>query len=1072
METPSFLEDDISKLPALDLLIKMGWEYLSPKEALVLRNNKKSAVLLEPLIDEQLRATGHYSYRGEVSSFPDSAIRSTKDALRDYIYDGLVRTNEKVYDLLTLGKSIELNIAGEKTSKDLHFIDWKNPHNNRFHVTQEFEVERTASWETRRPDLVLFVNGIPFVVIECKRPDLTTVDPITEAISQQIRNQKDENIPKLFVYAQLLLGLATNNCSYGTTGTPAKFWATWREQDDIDPKIRELVSKKLSDKVVSQLIEDSANADRPDRRKRAKDYLTELQTTTRLPTEQDRILFSLCRPERLIELVHQFVVFDQGERKIARYQQYFAVKEAVRRVVSYNESGNRQGGVVWHTQGSGKSITMVMMAKAIALHPQIVNPRIVLVTDRVDLDDQLYGTFKSCGLEPFQAKTGSHLMELLSGNKAALVTTIINKFHAGLKGKRFKDESTNIFVLVDESHRTQYGTMNVAMQKVYPNACYIAFTGTPLNKTEKNTATKFGGFVGRPYKIDDAVRDKAVVPILYEGRHVPQSVNDTALDKWFERVTENLTEDQKKDLKKKFSTSDSLAAAEQRIKVEAYDIADHFLKTWKGTGFKGQLVASKKRTALLYKKFLDERGGISSEVLISPPDTREGHEDIGDEPTDEVQAFWKKMMQKYGNDENYNKTLINAFKKSEEPEIIIVVEKLLTGFDAPRNVVLYLTTSLKEHTLLQAIARVNRLHEGKEFGYVIDYYGVIESLDEALTHYRNWNEFDPEDVEEAIINVKREVAAVPQRFSDLWDIFKTISNKSDSEEYERYLADEAVRHRFYEALSAFGRSLQVALSTVDFTDNTPSDTIARYKKDLKFFLSLRTSVQRRYGEKVEFKEYEGRIRKLVDTYVTSDDVMSLTDLVNIFDTEKFQQEVSKITGEAAKADTIASRTKKTISEKMEEDPAFYKKFSALLEEAIKAFREKRITEAQYLTQVTDIMESVRNRTGDEIPEVLKNNDAAKAFYGTIAEALKVAEAEPPYGSKNDLGIIALEIDRIIRNRLVVDWIHKPDVMNQIKNDIDDYLFDLKNKQSLNLSVDQIDRIMEQALDIAKHRYAR
>jgi type I restriction enzyme R subunit len=1062
-QTPSFLEDDISKIPALQLLINMGWEYLTPKEALSLRNNKKSAVLLDSILDERLRAINEITFRGESFQFSDSNLQNAKDSLRDYLYDGLVRTNEKIYDLLTLGRAMQQTIVGDTKSFTLNFIDWKNPQNNKFHVTQEFEVERTASWETRRPDIVLFVNGIPLVVIECKRPDLRNIDPIEEAISQHIRNQKDENIPKLFVYSQILLGLATNQSSYATAGTPAKFWAQWREDENIDESLKPLLNKKLDADTKKRLFEEGEP--------RVKRYFDDLEQTERLPTEQDRTLFSICKPERLLELTFQYIVFDEGEKKIARYQQYFAVKEALRRITQQKES-NRQGGVVWHTQGSGKSITMVMLAKAIALCPAITNPRIVLVTDRTDLDDQIYGTFKSCGLEPQQAKTGAHLIELLSGNKAALVTTIINKFHAGLKGRKFSDSSPNIFVLVDESHRTQYGTMNVAMQKVYPNACYIAFTGTPLSKAEKNTAQKFGGFIGKPYKLDDAVRDDAVVPILYEGRHVPQTVNDTAIDKWFERVTETLSDEQKKDLKKKFSTSDKLNEAEQKVKVEAYDIAEHFRTTWKGTGFKGQLVAQNKRVALLFKKFLDESNHVTSQVLISGPDTREGHDDIYDETPSEVQIFWKKMMEKYGSDENYNKSLINAFKKTDEPEIIIVVEKLLTGFDAPRNVVLYLTTNLREHTLLQAIARVNRLCEGKEYGYVLDYYGVIKNLDDALTEYRNWNEFDAEDIGETVINVAKEVAALPQRYSDLWDIFKTIKNKSDNEEYERYLEDEAVRHRFYEKLSVFGRTLQIALSTVEFSTKTPAETVFKYKRDLKFFLNLRASVQRRYAEKIDFKEYEGRIQKLVDTYVSSDEVMPLTELVNIFDQEKFQLEVAKVVGDAAKADTIASRTKKTITEKMVEDPAFYKKFSAILEAAIKAFREKRITEAQYLAQVTNVMESVRNRTDEEIPEALKDNDAAKAFYGTIAEALKVAEAEPPYGEKANLAIVALEIDKIIRARLVVDWTKKPDVMNQIKNDIDDYLFDLKNNSSIKLSVEQIDLIMEQSLDIAKHRYAR
>lgn len=870
------------------------------------------------------------------------------------------------------------------------------------------------------------------MVIECKRPDLRSGEPLREAVSQQIRNQKEDEIPKLFIYSQVLLALSGNDAEYGTCGTAAKFWAKWKELSSDDTSLKGVLNESISEPEQERIFKDS--------RLEVRKYFSEVWKAERQLTDQDRVLYAMCRPERLLELSYQYIVFDGGVKKIARYQQYFAVQEALKRILGDKKDGalykktldKREGGVVWHTQGSGKSLTMVMLAKAIALSSEITSPRVILVTDRVDLDEQIYGTFKNCGRDVEQAKTGRDLIDILESNRSAIITTLINKFTAGLKYRKFSDESSNIFVLVDESHRTQYGAMNVAMQKVFPNACFIAFTGTPLRKKEKSTADKFGGFIGTPYTILDAVQDKAVVPILYEGRHVPQNVNDDAIDRWFERVTEHLSDDEKKDLKHKFASSDQLNQAEQKIKVIAYDVSEHFLHNWKGTGFKGQLVTPSRLSALLYKKYLDECGYVSSDVLVSAPDTREGHEDPEEETSSELQQFWKKTLKRFGTEKKFNDEIISAFKHGEDPEIIIVVDKLLTGFDAPKNTVLYLTRGLKEHTLLQAIARVNRLYEGKEFGYVIDYYGVLGELDKALQEYSSWEDFDAKDLQGTITNVDKEAESLPQRHSELWDLFKSLRNKSDTEEYEQLLGDEALRERFYEKLSLYARTLQLALSTVKFTTETAEKKIEVYKKDLRFFLNLRTSVQRRYAEKVDFREYETRVKKLVDTYVTSDTVTSITELVNIFDAEKFQAEVERVTGEAAKADTIASRTKKTIIEKMQEDPAFYKRFSALLEEAIKAFRQRRITEAQYLAQVKDIMESVRNRTGDDIPDELKDNEAAKAFFGTIAETLKnstlkVAEDEPGYGINGEklvaLTEIALEIDRFIRSRLVVDWVY-------------------------------------------------
>lgn len=1064
-QTPSFKEDHVSQIPALQMLIKLGFNYLSPVEALKLRYEKLSNVILDDILIEQLRKINRINYKNKEYLFSESNILDAVNALKDFpLTDGLIRTNEKVYDLLTLGKSFEQNIEGDRKSFSLKFIDWENISNNVFHVTEEFEVQRIGSNSTYRPDIILFVNGIPLVVVECKRPDIK--NPLEEAISQHIRNQQDDGIQNLFIYSQILLSLSENEAKYATTGTKSEFWAKWKEQFKtkeeefkFEEGLKIFRNQPLNNEVNNKLFSS--------RFKYVKNYFNDFEKEELTVSEQDELLYYLCNPERMLDLIYKFIVYDTGLKKITRYQQYFAVKNTLNKI-RVKEQGKRIGGVIWHTQGSGKSITMVMLAKSIALDKSIKNPRIILVTDRIDLDDQIYRTFQSCGKEVSQAKSGRHLMKLINDVTEDIITTLIDKFEAVLNIREFNNESSEIFVLVDESHRSQYGIANVKMQKVLPNACFIGFTGTPITKKDKNTLIKFGGLIDNPYTIDKAVDDKAVVPLLYEGRHVIQNVEEKPIDNYFEMVCEPLTVYQKADLKKKYSSADHLNEAEQKIYRIAWDISMHFKNEWQGTGFKGQLATSSKNAALRYKEYLDEIGLVDSEVLISAPDQREGYEDIYKPPTD-VQLFWKNMMARFGNESVYNKQLINAFKNDEKPEIIIVVDKLLTGFDAPRNVVLYIAKNLKEHTLLQAIARVNRIYEGKDFGYIIDYYGILGNLDEALTSYAELSDFEEEDLINTMISINKEVEKLPQLHSQLWDIFKSIRKSEDVEKFQKLLSDNELRDKFYSRLSEFSRVLKIALSTVSFNCDTPEENIKIYKDDAKFFLSLRATVQQRYSDKIDYKQYEAQIQRLINTHIKSDEIIKITDPVNIFEKEKFQTEVEKMVGSAAKADMIATRTAKSISEKIDEDPVFYKKFSKMLEEVIEEFRLKRISDAEYLNKVKEIMNSVVNRTGDDLPEILKGRDVAKAFYGISLESIEkyVNQEFDPSKISAELGV---EIDNIIQRNIVVDWHSNVIVQNKMRQEIDDYLFSLKDIHSIDLPIEEHDIIIEKSIEIAKHRY--
>ena len=1078
MAVPSFKEDHISQLPALKLLMNMGWQYLSPEQALEARGGRTSNVLLETILKEQLQVINTIEYKGKEFPFSDANVNNAILAIRDLpVQDGFMAANRAFYELITLGKSFEQSVLGDKKSFSFQYIDWKHPENNTYHVSEEYSVLRSGSSEHYRPDIVLFINGIPMVIIECKSPKIK--DSIDKAIEQHLRNQQEDGIRSLYQYSNLVLGLTTHQAKYATTATPKEFWSFWKELFKTKgeetawlDKLQALKNQPLPVTERTTLFQE--------RYKNVWTYFRNLEKEEQMITEQDKLLFSFCQPERLLDLFFNFTLYDNGIKKVTRYQQFFAVHNTLDKIVKTDNNGLRKGGVIWHTQGSGKSLTMVMLAQLIATHPQIKNPKIILVTDRIDLDDQITETFKKCQIPVENAQTGKHLVELLSGTGDAVITTLIHKFEAAVNRAKEGFDSPDIFVLVDEGHRSQYGTFNIKMQKVFPKGCFIAFTGTPLMKKEKSTANRFGGLID-VYSITEAVEDGAVVPLLYEGRHNLIEVNEKPLDNYFDRVSEPLTPYGKAALKRKFSSTNQLNKAGEVIYARAWDISDHYEQNVQDILFgslkaKGQLVAPNKTTAIRYRECIKEIGKVNCEVLISAPDIRENYDDAFEESDDLILKFWKAMMDKYGSPENYEKSLINAFKKQDHPEIIIVVDKLLTGFDAPNNYVLYLTRQLKEHTLLQAIARVNRLAPGKEYGLIIDYYGNLENLDTALETYSGTNTFDAADLEGTLTNISEETKKLPQVHSEVWDIFKEIKNKYDEPAYEELLQDEAVRHIFYEKVSAFARLLKLALSSFEFISMTPERQINKYKQDAKFFLGLRISVKRRYFDDLEYKEYEPQVQKLIDKHITTEgEILRITEMVNIFDKEERDREVEKVTGKAAKADHIASRTIKAINVKMNEDPVYYKKLSRLIRDTIEDYHQHRISEADYLNKAREYEDRFYNGRQDNIPENLVGNDTGIAIYNLVNEIFK-GHLKRTESTQNIAAVMAEGIDDVIKSivfengKPIIDWVNKLDIEGRIKIEIDDYLFDLKAQQDIELPFDLIDELVEEGLKVAKLKY--
>lgn len=1060
-----------SQIPAIQLLVAMGFKPLPQAEADALRARPRN-VLLDSVVVDQLMKINRFSHRGKEYPFD---LQDAHEALRrlkptpDKI-KGLKGTNQDVYDLLVLGTTITKSIENDSKSYSFKYVDWETPSNNVFHVSAEMSVERSGTAQTKRCDIVCFVNGIPFVVIENKRP----TESLKKAGSQLIGYQSEDNIPHLFHFAQVLMTMNRNEARYATVGTPQKFWGTWRDEEDSDDDIAKLANRALTEPEKKAIFSgDFAPA------RRFFDALA--AEGDRAVTAQDRLVYALCRPERLLDLVRRFTVFDGGTRKIARHQQYFGIKAAMARLKQRDLGGVRKGGVIWHTQGSGKSLTMVMLGRCLALDKAIPNPRIIIVTDRDDLDRQIKGTFKSCELEPVRSRTGSHLAELIEA-RAPLVTTIINKFSTAIAGTNVKDESSDIFVLVDESHRTQtgryggLGDLANKMRRMLPKACYLGFTGTPLLKNEKrNTFNTFGDLIHR-YTIDEAVADEAVVPLLYEGRLVEQEVTGKVIDKWFEKITAGLTPDQVADLKRKFSRMDALSKTGQAIRAKAFDISEHYRQNWQNTGFKAQLVAPSKAAAVRYKQVLDEIGHVTSEIIISPPDDNEGNEEVDKDSKDLVRQFWDQMMKRFNNSEDeYNRQIVETFKGSGDPEILIVVSKLLTGFDAPRNTVLYVCKKLKEHTLLQAVARVNRLFEEdeqeKEFGFVVDYEGLLGELDKALTTYSAFEGFDAEDIAGALTDIREEMKRLPQLHEQVWDVFKEVRNKKDMEQFEQLLADEAVRQDFYERLRAFSRCLHICLSSDKLHEVFSDVKVAEFKRDWKQLSELKRSVQIRYQEIVDIKEYEPKVQKLLDDHVIAMPAEVIIKPVNINNRAELQAVIEeKGITTASKADRIASATKRTITEKMDEDPAFYMQFSEMLAETIRAYREHRMSEKDYLNNVVDITSRVAAKDhGRQLPDAIKDNKDAAAFFGILEPFVIPDDAT---GSRKEVAAeIAISLIGIVKGHLIVDVWSNDLAKNKMRNAIDDYFFDIvRDQKGIRLDDDQLDALQTKIMNLARARF--
>ena len=1020
---PDFDEASYSQIPALVQLVNLGYTYIPRDTVRRMRDGNGQYILRDIARNAVQKINPNISEKSIVD-----AIIGLENAKMD---NGVVNASEEIFTNILAGVAVSEFIDGKKISPQMRFIDFETPENNQFHVCAEFELSEVVD---RRPDIVLFINGIPMAVIECKKASVS----VSEAVDQMVRNQSGTNTPKFFLFPQLLIATNGLDLKYGTMLTPAEYYSVWREEE--------------SNPLPSLEPVDALKQITPDLARYKFDY-----TPSTIANKQARGIYNLLRPERILKLIHGYVFYDGGRKKVARYQQFFAIQRTIDRIMGIP----RQGGLIWHTQGSGKSLTMVMLVRE--LTEKLNNPRIIIVTDRRDLDKQISDTFAACNIKKNvkRMKSADELIKNIEKKSVDVLTTLVQKFDR-VKNKAFVDPDPNVFILIDEAHRTQSGEAHQWMRQILPNACLVGFTGTPLMKNEKSK-NQFGGIIDA-YTISEAERDGAILPLIYQARFVDMITHGNMLDEFYKRITNEMTDDQKRDFERKAKLSKMMEDNSSRVEILALNIRDHYKDNFQHTGLKGQVVMPSKYAAVMCKKALDLLGGIESAVIISDSNIDEDADNQGEMKTT-VAKFTDEVKRQYGSLDAYERQMIDSFRDNPDGiELLIVVDKLLTGFDAPRDTVLYLAKQLKDHNLLQAIARVNRVFDGdkgrqaKTSGIIIDYSKNAQHLRSAMELFSN---YDPEDIERALVSTDEKVIELRTMYQNLLDTLKGY--KTADSQIEFLKSDEIVREKFYNEVNRFISVFSTCLALPDFNKHFSSYDLKKYSLELKKFAELKKSVKLAMAEEIDFSKYRDQLHKILDKYVSANGVEELSKQINLSDVRefnKFIEDQENGMSERSKAEAIAAQTKKIIKEKYNQDKAFYTKFSERIDELLTELKNaKKEDIANLLDLMKQAQEQVDDYESDDIPDNIRNKKHIHPFYRNLKEYFPTTE--------NVLAKIITDIVQIIQSNKCVDWDKNITVQRAIKVQIDDYLYDVvRNELDVELTGDQIQNIEQFAWDIA------
>lgn len=981
------LERDWVEDPAADLLrVLFDYKPLSAEDIRTLRGGLVTEPVLTVRLAQSLRRLN--PWLGE-----DGVRRAISAVTRISAVD-VMEANEATHTALTFGVTAAHTENGRRQDRTVRFFDFDDPTANTFEFSRQVVIKGPR--QEIIPDIVVFVNGLPLAVIECKSPSLP--DPMGEAIRQFRRYEgRDEftglGAPRLFETAQISIALARDVAKYGTTLTPSRQWAEWKDPYPLTP---DALGRNLG----------------------------------RTPTGQDILLAGLLAPSNLLDLVRNFVVFEtiDGRRvkKLARYQQFVAVGRAVERIRTAL-SPQRRGGVIHHTQGSGKSLTMVFLATKLRRLPEAQNPTLVIVTDRTDLDDQISGQFQRSGFpNPIQAESGSALREALSGGAGTTVMTTVHKFHSAVpKNTPVISNAQNVFVMVDEAHRTQYGALAARMRAGLPNACMIAFTGTPIDKKDRSTREVFGDYLHR-YLIDQAVKDGATVPIFYEMRDAQFRIDGREIEKDIRKEFPELSEEDIAKLRRGMRLQEILAGAKVRVDAVAQDILEHYRTTIEPNGFKAQVVAVSRDVAVSYIEAFRQLGAPECALIMSTSNNDSAR----------LQAH---HLSKRDRD-----TLISRFKKRDDPlKILVVCDMLLTGFDAPVEQVLYLDAPLREHTLLQAIARVNRTAAGKTYGLVVDYWGDNRRISDALDMFS-----EDDGVGGALRPLSEKVQLLESRHRAAIRLFEGVDRKDDATSVD-LLREDDVRARFELDFLRFAEAMDMVLPD-------PKALEEPYPTDLKWLSRIRVLARRAYNEEpFDPKDYGAKAGDIIARHLSVTGVQQLLVRFDILD-PAFRPHLESLRSSEAKAAEIEHAIRHEIHVHHGENPTAYDSLWAQLERIANERREARVSAASALTQLEEIFgkaASLRSNSS-QTPDGLSG--PGSAIRDLIDDSL------PKDRRSQGASEITRDLEMFSQ---VVDWHQKEDVQRQMRRAIKDHL------RRINLDPQKIEATAARIMDVARARYA-
>lgn len=945
------------ELPFIEQLKGYGYIHMKGPE-LDAERSSKAAIVLEQRFAKAIRALNPW--------LNDTNVEKVVKQFVSHQAEDTWHANKTIFEwLFGQGISVMQDLGSGKKNQTVTLFDFENPENNEFLVVNQLSIENANG--TIRPDIVLYINGLPLVLVECKSPKLQVDKQLPEGVRQFERYMQTND--KLFWYNQILIVTSRDRARAGTVFAKAQHYGLWKDPYPL-----------TTDEVGSTRV-------------------------------QEVLVAGMLRKESVLDLMRNFIVFDGKVKKLARYQQYRAVNKAIDRILTEDKPTHR-GGVVWHTQGSGKSLTMVYLAMKLRRQTKLQNPMLVIVTDRQDLDEQITATFTQSGFpNPTQATSVSDLKQQLAKGAGSTVMTLIQKFQ-GDEDKQFPviSESPNIIVMTDESHRSQYKGLAMNMRKALPNATFIGFTGTPIEKEKRSTTGKFGSYIDK-YTIEQAVEDGATVAIFYESRLPNLHVKGESLDELFSRSFHEYDEETREKIKQKYVNDELLLTSPDRMREIALDIVRHYESKILMNGYKAQVVAVSRYAAVQYKKLIDEfaAGQFETAVIFS----------AGQNDSEE--------MRKYHISKEEEKNLIARFKKpmnEDKLAMLIVCDKLLTGFDAPIEQVMYLDKPLKEHNLLQAIARTNRKYDdNKSYGLIVDYFGVSRFLDQALEI------FSANDVKGALQSIDDELPRLEQRHRAALRYFDGVK-PSDLEAAILRLVDEDVRADFDIAYKRFAQSMDKVL---------PSPKAERFTGDLKRLGAIRQLAKSRFAidDGMDISECGEKVRRLVQNYLFTEGI-DARDPVSILDVS-FKEEIEKNVKPETKAAQMEHAIKKEISIRLDEDKVFYTSLKEKVEQLIEKYKERQMTIFELLEKLEEAREAIVTKVSGKTESGLTG--LQEPYYNKL---LEVHEESAEYNLKE----IAVDVHQFIEDTVspISDWSSKTDFKRKLTADLKIKL--LKEKMSM------------------------